>query len=272
LSSLSSLERVELLADLESRHGIEIDEEAFSRVNNAADLATLVSKSGDASTHDVSPSRWATWFPMRWVRHALQSGLVIPLFRGLLSTTVIGLDHLAAVEPPVLFAANHASNLDAPAIFSALPFKWRNRLAPAMRANYFAGKSFQYFLAGLIFNGYLLPQEMEGVRRGLAATEDLVRRGYCPLVFPEGERTPDGRLRPFKPGIGMLAQRLRTPVIPVYLEGLYEIYSVHDSWPKRGAVRVVIGEPIQISRTASYEEAAEAVRLAIERASATPRP
>src|SRR5690606_41177263 len=54
----------------------------------------------------------------------------------------------------------------------------------------------------------------------------------CPLVFPEGERTPDGTMRPFKPGIGLMAVRLQLEVVPVYLDGLFEVLSLHERWPK----------------------------------------
>jgi 1-acyl-sn-glycerol-3-phosphate acyltransferase len=54
----------------------------------------------------------------------------------------------------------------------------------------------------------------------------------------------------------MMAVRLRVPVVPIRLSGLYEIYSVHDSWPRRGPVRVSIGTPLSVGTHTSYEEAA----------------
>jgi long-chain acyl-CoA synthetase len=60
----------------------------------------------------------------------------------------------------------------------------------------------------------------------------------------------------------MMAIRLAVPVVPIYLEGLFQIYSVHDSWPKPGPVRVVIGEPLHFTRE-TYEQAAERIQSAI---------
>src|SRR5229473_763639 len=88
-------------------------------------------------------------------------------------------------------------------------------------------------------------------------------RGYCPLVFPEGMRTPDGKMQPFRPGIGMMAIRLGVPIVPIYIEGLYEIYSIHDSWPKRGPVQVSFGQPHEFTQE-TYEEAAEALQQAVQ--------
>ena len=171
---------------------------------------------------------------------------------------------------PIIFAANHASHLDVPTIYTALPYRWRQRLAPSMMKDHFrayfepGGHSFKevasgalaYFLSCAIYNAYPLPQQMSGTRRALTYTGDLVNRGYCPIVFPEGLRTPDGKIHAFRPGIGMMAVRLRVPIVPIRIRGLYEIYSLHDSWPRRGPIRVAIGPPLTFAADTSYEQAA----------------
>ena len=115
-------------------------------------------------------------------------------------------------------------------------------------------KASSYFLACLLYNAYPLPQQMSGTRRALAYTGDLINRGYCPLVFPEGLRTSDGKLQPFRPGVGMMVVRLRAPVVPIRIAGLYEIYSVHDSWPRRGPIHVSIGPPQWFGAETAYED------------------
>ena len=101
------------------------------------------------------------------------------------------------------------------------------------------------------------------MRRALNYTGDLIKRGYCPLVFPEGARTEDGNMQAFRPGIGMMAIRLGVPVVPVRIQGLYEIYSVRDSWPRRGPVHVSFGQPHEFT-TETYEDAARKLYQAIE--------
>jgi 1-acyl-sn-glycerol-3-phosphate acyltransferase len=103
---------------------------------------------------------------------------------------------------------------------------------------------------------------MAGVRRALKYTGELIDEGYCPLVYPEGKRTPDGTLQPFKTGIGLMATRLRVPVVPVHLAGLFEIYSIHHDWPQRGPVKVTFGAPLhfeqehdEVAATRMIEEA-----------------
>jgi long-chain acyl-CoA synthetase len=208
--------------------------------------------------------------PVRLFRTSIQHAVAMPLYRHYLPLTVTGLENLHGLKPPVIFASNHTSHLDVPTIYTALPHAWQQLLAPAMMKDHFRayfephGHSSKevllaaaaYFLACLIYNAYPLPQQMSGTRRALAYTGDLINRGYCPIVFPEGLRTADGALQKFRPGIGMMAVRLRVPVVPIRLSGLYEIYSLHDWWPRRGPIRVSIGTPLSFGTQTSYEEAA----------------
>jgi long-chain acyl-CoA synthetase len=122
----------------------------------------------------------------------------------------------------------------------------------------------QYVLARSIFNTYALPQRMSGVKAALEYTGELVQRGYCPLVFPEGERTSDGSMHPFRPGIGLMAVRLQVPVIPSRITGLYEVYSVHDAWPKRGSARIRFGPPLRFSSNTPVEQATRAIEQAVQ--------
>ncbi len=284
IGSMSSLERVELLSELENKYQIDLNEEEFSKLKNRQELnewlrrsTSVAPKTSLGSLHSRPPSEWARSLPVRGFRSAFQQAIAIPLFKHYLQLTVTGLENLQQLEPPVIFAANHTSHLDAPAVFAALPGKWRRRLAPAMGIDvfrpYFEPEAFPlrqvwwtglgYVLALGLFNAYPLPQDVAGVRRALNYTGDLIRRGYCPLVFPEGMRSPDGELKDFRPGIGLMAIRLAVPVVPVFIDGLYQVFSVHDSWPKRGAVRVSFGQ-VQQFAVETYDEVAQTIRQAIE--------
>jgi long-chain acyl-CoA synthetase len=83
------------------------------------------------------------------------------------------------------------------------------------------------------------------------------------LVYPEGERTSDGKMLPFNPGIGLMAVQLRVPVVPIHLEGMFHVYSIHHSWPDTGAVRMRIGAPFRFGEGRDYEEAVSRVEEAI---------
>ena len=282
--AISSLERVELLSELENQYGVELDERRFAEVSSVDELNALLRDAGDqtARIERTLLPRWTRTFPLRAFRFIFFQAAVIPLFRGLLTLRVNGLENLQNLKPPVLFASNHQSDLDAPAVFTALPRRWRYRLAPAMSQDYFRawieprGTSFkerlsmmfQYFLATGLFNAYPLPQRMAGVRRALKYTGELIDKGYCPLVFPEGIRTPDGALHPFKTGIGLMATHLRATVVPIHLAGLFEIYPANASWPKRGPVRVQIGAPLHFEEEHDELTATRAIENAVHRLAA----
>lgn len=89
---------------------------------------------------------------------------------------------------------------------------------------------------------------------GLREVVDLLRRGAALVFFPEGTRSPDGELSPLRPGIALLASRSGAPVVPVALDGAYDV------WPRRrrlfrpGRIRVVYGEPATYSPDLGRDE------------------
>lgn len=280
LSAMSSLERVELLSELENANQVELDEDSFARLKTSKDLEAWLqdTKASAAPEAETALSEWARSPLMRAFRAGFQHAIALPLYRHYLPLTVKGLEHVAALNPPLIFAANHTSHLDVPTIYTALPHRWHSLLAPAMMKDHFrayfepSGRSFSeiglaaaaYVLACSVYNAYPLPQQMSGTRRALAYTADLINRGYCPIVFPEGLRTEDGQIHAFRPGIGMMAVRLRVPVVPIRIRGLYEIYSVHDSWPRRGPIEVTFGAALSFGANQDYADAAAQIEESLK--------
>jgi long-chain acyl-CoA synthetase len=186
---------------------------------------------------------------------------ILPPARLFMSLEVRGLEHLRDLSGPVIFAANHQSHFDGPAILQALPSRWRYRVAPAMLKEFFKGhfypdqfslgrrltSSTNYYLSTLFFNAFPIPQREAGARQTLRYIGEIVEDGYSILIFPEGRRTDAGEIMPFQPGVGMIASRLGIPVVPVRLEGLEKI--LHHSWsfPKRGRGRVTFGPAMSLS-------------------------
>jgi long-chain acyl-CoA synthetase len=197
---------------------------------------------------------------------------ILPLARAFAHARIEGLQHLAQVNGPVVFAANHQSHMDVPVILAALPGSWRARIAPAMAKEFFkahffpAGytwrqrltNSLNYYLAAFYFNAFPLPQREAGARQTLQYIGDLVGAGWSVLLFPEGERRATGDIMRFRGGIGMIASRLEVPVIPVRLDGLDRV--LHPKWKmaRPGRVRVAFGEPLHL-RGDDYEMLARRV-------------
>jgi len=102
-----------------------------------------------------------------------------------------------------------------------------------------------YWLATLLFNVFPLPQ-FSGFRESFRFAGESIDRGYSVLVFPEGEvnSSEDGCMAPFQSGIGLLAQNLGIPIIPMRLDGVWRMKREHRRLARIGEITVRIGTPI----------------------------
>jgi long-chain acyl-CoA synthetase len=271
---LSSLERVELMMALEEAFQVTVDEARFSAAKTIADLEMLTTPldaagpaalrpgAGQtvAATEPIDFPAWNRSLPARALRRASLPTWILPLGRVFASVDARGLNHLEALQGPVIFAANHQSHFDTPVILDALPARWRYRVAPAMAKEFFKAhfypeqfsrsayikNSANYYLASLFFNAFPLPQRETGTRQTLRYIGELVSAGISILIYPEGRRTEGGDISRFQPGVAMIAARLGVPVVPVRLRGLDRI--LHPSWrfPRRGRAEVTFGPPISL--------------------------
>ena len=186
---------------------------------------------------------------------------ILPIARLFAWARVYGLENLEGLQGPVVFAVNHQSHMDVPVILSVLPGAWRARIAPAMAKEFFKAHFFpaefsrvqvltnrlNYYLAAFFFNTFPLPQREAGARQTLRYIGEVTGQGYSVLIFPEGVRSPDGRIAEFRGGIGMIGARLGLPVVPVRLEGVDRV--LHTQWKmaRPGRVSVAFGKPIRLS-------------------------
>jgi long-chain acyl-CoA synthetase len=277
---LSSLERVELMVALEDTFQTRIDEGAFAGARSVADLRALVDASAAGTTAPPEPVEFPSWnrsWPARLVRRISLPTWILPLARIFAWIRVEGREHLARIERPVIFAANHQSHMDAPVILASLPARLRYRVAPAMAKEFFKAhffpeqfgrrawftNSLNYYLAALFFNAFPLPQREAGARQTLRYIGEVLEDGFSVLIFPEGRRTSSGDIDGFRPGIGMIASRLGVPVVPVRIDGLDKV--LHPSWKmaRPGRVRVAFGPAMQLSGD-DYEALARRVEEAVK--------
>ncbi len=253
---LSSLERVELMMELN------MSESQFSAARTVGDLAAGPTLAvAPPSAEVMSFPQWNRSRFARWLRDASLLTWILPIARLFIWPRVVGLENLAGLKPPVIFAPNHQSHLDVPAILLALPYRWRWRVAPAMSKEFFAAhfhperhslrkrftNSLNYYLATLFFNAFPIPQREAGALETLRYAGQLIADGWCVLIFPEGERTRGGEIRRFQPGVAMMAAKLNAPVVPVRLEGADRV--LHQSWKmaRPGRVTIKFGKPLRLT-------------------------
>ena len=192
---------------------------------------------------------------MRGIRRACLSVWLLPLAKVFAWLRVEGLEHLAEIDGPVIFAANHQSFMDTPVILAALPSRLRYQVVTAMSKEFFdphfhperhsrrarLTNSLNYYLSTGLFNAFPLPQRETGTRHALRYAGELVGAGNSLMIFPEGKRTSGDDIGPFQPGVAMIAERLGVPVVPVRLRGLGAVLGVGQTMARPGRVRVRFG-------------------------------
>jgi long-chain acyl-CoA synthetase len=228
------------------------------------------------SVQDPYP-RWTQHWPATWIRAAVYTLLTWPATHLFAHPRVRGREHVPGRYRPLLIASNHVTPEDIGFIAAALPMRYRYRLAVAMggerlRAyrNPPPSRGFfgalldrvNYVLVVLLFNVFPLPR-LSGFRQSFQYAGESVDRGYSVVVFPEGAVTQDGRLVAFRSGIGLLAANLRIPVLPVRIDGLFEMRQAHRIWARSGFVRVSIGKPLEFPPGESAEKITREIESAV---------
>src|SRR5215831_6991516 len=138
-----------------------------------------------------------------------------------------------------VYMANHCSLVDIPAMFAYLPYQFR----------IMAKKELFYvpFMGWHLWTAGNFPVDRSDPRRtagSLRKVVEGVRGGKSLAVFPDGTRSPDGKLGEFKPGSFKIALRSGVPVVPIAIRGTHQILPKHSLVPRPGKVEVLIGEPI----------------------------
>ena len=186
---------------------------------------------------------WARTYAVRLIRAILIDNVVRPATKVIASPKVYGVDRLKGVSGPVIFASNHASHLDTPLVLSNLPEHFRHRCVVAAGADYFFDRRWKAYLWSGILGA--IPIERTKVnRRSAEISTQLISEGWSLLIFPEGGRTPDGLGQNFKGGVAQLAIKTGIPIVPIFLEGTYEILGKRSQTLKPGKTRIVFGRPI----------------------------
>jgi len=144
---------------------------------------------------------------------------------------------------PCILAANHASYLDAFVIAASLPYRFVTRLHYVGFQTFFQGSIMDWFAR----NVRVIAIDLDAyLARALQTAAHVLREGKILCVFPEGARTIDGSVKPFKKGTGILALGVKVPLVPVHLGGTFEVWPRGERWPRPAPIRVTFGEPASV--------------------------
>jgi long-chain acyl-CoA synthetase len=271
---LDSIGRVELLSALEDRYQIALDEAAFSASTTVGDVEKVVR--GEIQEQSVARypyPKWPRWPVIKLIRIVLFYTIILPITYVMSRMRVEGRVHLENLAGPMLFVANHVTAGDHALILVGLPAHLRHRLVIAMEGEVLrdwlyppASTGFfkrlrwlaQYVLVNLFFDVFPLPKQ-SGFRQSFAYAGECIDRGESLLVFPEGVRAPRGQMQmgAFKGGVGILAQELNVTIVPIKLDGLYELKRRRQYFASPGMVRVMFGAPLRFESDANPNEIAQ---------------
>lgn len=154
--------------------------------------------------------------------------------------SVNGLEKALSVNPPLIIAANHCSNLDPIVIGAAFP----SRLRYLAKSELFSFRPFGFAIRTL----GAVPAKREDIQGAAGALRFLLERiqeGESVLLFPEGQRSGDGRLQPLEGGVGLLAVKTGAPVVPAYIHGTYEALPKSSARYRPSKIDLVFGDPIE---------------------------
>jgi long-chain acyl-CoA synthetase len=274
---LSSLDRVELIGALEDRYQVDLSETRFSAVRTVGDVERMLRGEARPRAEYHYPA-WVLHWPATWARWLAHYFLMRPAMMLLGWPRIEGRENLRGWSGPLLVVCNHIADVDFAFVQAALPTWLRGSIAIATRGEdlealrspasgrSILGKNYdrmQWVLGVSLLNLFPLPREA-GFRQSFAYAGQAVDRGYSVLVFPEGRHTVDGKINPFRAGIGLLASNLNIPVLPMRIIGLFEVKQAGRKFARPWKIGVRIGRPMQFVAGSDLAQIARELQAAVE--------
>ena len=288
--ALDSMERVELLTLIEQQHGRRVSPETRATIFTVRQLVDAVLKTppdagrgdpamGDSSIDDHGTQMWEALLTQpqdpELVAELGRSAFVRSVFfyvllrvlRPFFRVRIYGLEHIPTTGPFIL-SPNHQSYFDPFLLMSAVPFRTLQRSFAVGAAEYYQTP----FMKRVARWTNVIPVDADSnLESAMKAGAAGLRLGKVLILFPEGERSIDGELKPFRKGASILSAHLNAPIVPVAMDGLF------DLWPRSRPFRwrrllpgsglrvpLEFGTPLTVDR-GRYAEGTAALRAGVER-------
>jgi 1-acyl-sn-glycerol-3-phosphate acyltransferase len=200
----------------------------------------------------VGAPAWTRFKPIRRMRAFFQAFLVFPLFNLFSPLTIVNRDRIRRLPRPAVFISNHSSALDAVVMLQALPANFRHRCFVVAAADSIFKRKWEAVLTEFLINTFPIPRS-GGARPALDALKEHLKRKWSVIIFPEGKLSRTGNIGVFKKGAAVLAIDAGVPIVPAYIEGMYEVFPRFRRLPRHHATRITFGEPLYPAAGETYE-------------------
>lgn len=181
----------------------------------------------------------------------------------------VEIEHSIPTEPPFVMVANHTSHLDALLMAAALPCRLCDRVFPVAAGDVFFNTPAISLFSATVLNALPMWRKNCGPHALAELKKRLIEEPCGLILFPEGGRSRDGALGPFKAGLGMLTAGTTVPVVPCHLSGAFEAFPPAARLPRPWKIRLKVGKPLVFesipNRRAGWEEIAMRAREAVGR-------
>ncbi|MGM0366249.1 MAG: AMP-binding protein [Actinomycetota bacterium] len=269
---MDSMDIISFSSEIEKKYGVDASQLDLSGETKIKDIEEKLKNPPKKSAR-------LPFFPFAYnyffiILRTIFQYLIFPFIRMLYRTRIDGKQNLQNLDTPTAFISNHVSVMDTLVILFTLPLKLRAKMTVVMSIghhfNHFFGRKGNilrrfiegvgfYLFISLYINVIPLSQEF-GFGQVFKNAGKAVDRGWNVLIFPEGSVTEDGSLQKFEPGIGVICKDMKLPVVPMKIDGLFNILKNGilpiGHMPKLPMVEVSIGEQVY-RKQGSYEGIAE---------------
>lgn len=242
--AFDSLDKVGLQVFINNSFGLNVSTDQLSQFRSVADMADYVAES--KTKMQVEKIDWkkilrehtSLKLPQTWFTGRMFIALAQPFFRLYFKLTGKGADRIP--DGPVIITPNHQSFLDGLFVMSFL--KYRD-----IKNTYFYAKEQhvrQPFIKFMAATHNVIVMDMSNLKDSIQKMGEALKKKKNIIIFPEGTRTPDGKLGEFKKTFAILSKELNVPVVPVSIKGAYQAMPKGRKIPKPHKVQVEFLDPI----------------------------
>lgn len=260
---LDSIRRIELAVKIEEVFNIDFNESGINEKSTVKDLRKMISSSENFKVESGISFLNSSFF--NFVRIPLQG--VMNLFsKSIYRLEVKGKENFDLIkkEQPLIFVCNHVSMFDTFTIYRALPISIRIKTFSAAARDFFFKNYITAVFGRLAYNAFAFSRK-ENVKQSLIDFGEIISEGNNVLIYPEGTRSRNGQLLEFKTGTGLMVWNTGVSVVPIKINGLYDVLPVGKIFPKFGRrIEIIFGKPLKFTKMQSPQEITEKLHEAVK--------